>query len=449
MLNPDTVRADFPLLGRTVRGGKPLVYLDSGATAQKPQQVIDAESAFYAQTNAAVHRGAHQIAEEATEAYESSRTVVAEFVGADVDEIVWTKNATEALNLVAYGFLNASLAAAAAPGSPAAEVVSPEARTRYALVPGDEIVVSEAEHHANLVPWQQLAAKTGATLRWIGVTAEGRLDPETYSVIGDRTRVLAITHASNVTGAITDVAALVARARAVGAYVVLDACQTAAHMPVDLHALDVDFAAFSAHKMVGPTGVGALYGRRELLEDLPPFLTGGSMVEVVTMEATSFMPPPQRFEAGTQMVAQVVGFRAAVEYLRELGMEHVAAHEAAMTRLLLEGIASVPGVRVLGPQDAADRLAVVAFEVDGVHPHDVGQVLDNAGVAVRVGHHCAQPIHRRLGVHASARASAGVYTTVADVEAFIEGLHEVVRFFATPETPTMQASAVESGTGRV
>nr|WP_179443004.1 cysteine desulfurase [Nesterenkonia sandarakina] len=433
VLNPDTIRADFPLLGRTVRGGKPLVYLDSGATAQKPQQVIDAESGFYSQTNAAVHRGAHQIAEEATEAYETARETVAGFLGADTDEIVWTKNATEALNLVAYGFLNASLAAAAGPASPAFEAVSAQARSRFALTPGDEIVVSEAEHHANLVPWQQLAAKTGATLRWISVTAEGRLDPESFSVIGERTRVVAITHASNVTGAITDVPALVARARAVGAYVVLDACQTAAHMPVDFHGLDVDFAAFSAHKMVGPTGVGALYGRAELLQDLPPFLTGGSMVEVVTMESTSFMPPPQRFEAGTQMVAQVVGFRAAVEYLGALGMDQVAAHEQQMTELLLEGIASVPGVRVLGPPDATDRLAVVAFEVDGVHPHDVGQVLDDAGIAVRVGHHCAQPIHRRLGVHASARASAGVYTTAADVEAFIQGLHEVRRFFTPSE----------------
>ncbi|WP_369699541.1 SufS family cysteine desulfurase [Nesterenkonia sp. Act20] len=434
MFDPDTIRADFPLLGRTVRDGKPLVYLDSGATAQKPQQVIDAELAFYVQSNAAVHRGAHQLAEEATEAYELARAAVADFVGAAEDEIVWTKNATEALNLVAHGFLNASLAAGAGADGPAADAVSAAARDRYALRPGDEIVVSEAEHHANLVPWQQLAAKTGATLRWIGLTEEGRLDPETYSVIGPRTRILAITHASNVTGAITDVAQLVRRARDVGAYVVLDACQTAAHMPVDLHALGVDFAAFSAHKMVGPTGVGALFGRRELLEDLPPFLTGGSMVEVVTMESTSFMPPPQRFEAGTQMVAQVIGFRAAVEYLGALGMDQVAAHEAEMAQLMIDGIAGVPGVRLLGPQDSADRLAVVAFEVESVHPHDVGQVLDSLGVAVRVGHHCAQPIHRRLGVHASARASAGVYTTAGDVEAFIAGLHEVRRFFGLAES---------------
>ena len=445
MLYLDTVKADFPLLGRTVRGGKPLVYLDSGATAQKPQQVIDAELQFYSHTNAAVHRGAHQIAEEATEAYEAARAAVAEFVGAAEDEIVWTKNATEALNLVAYGFLNASLAAAATPGSAAAESVSAAARERYGLRPGDEIVVSEAEHHANLVPWQQLAARTGATLRWIGVTEDGRLDPETFAVINERTRVLAITHASNVTGAITDIPALVARARGVGAYVVLDACQTAAHMPLNLRELDVDFAAFSAHKMVGPTGIGALFGKRELLEDLPPFLTGGSMVEVVTMESTSFMPPPQRFEAGTQMVAQAVGFHAAVEYLRELGMDQVAAHEKRMTQLLLDGIATVPGIRVLGPQDTQNRLAVVAFEVDSVHPHDVGQVLDNAGVAVRVGHHCAQPIHRRLGVHASARASAGVYTTEADVAAFIAGLHEVRRFFAPPISARGESSMAVGG----
>ncbi|MBE1513451.1 cysteine desulfurase [Nesterenkonia halotolerans] len=444
MFDPDAIRADFPLLGRTVRDGKSLVYLDSGATAQKPQPVIDAELAFYTQSNAAVHRGAHQLAEEATEAYEFARTAVANFVGADEDEIVWTKNATEALNLIAHGFLNASLAASAkttGSGS-ASDVVSDAAQERYGLRAGDEIVVSEAEHHANLVPWQQLAAKTGATLRWIGLTDEGRLDPETYSVIGPRTRILAITHASNVTGAITDVPELVRRARAVGAYVVLDACQTAAHMPVDLHALDVDFAAFSAHKMVGPTGVGALFGKRELLEDLPPFLTGGSMVEVVTMESTSFMPPPQRFEAGTQMVAQVIGFRAAVEYLDALGMDQVAAHEAEMAQRMIDGIADVPGVRLLGPQDSADRLAVVAFEVESVHPHDVGQVLDSLGVAVRVGHHCAQPIHRRLGVHASARASAGVYTTAADVDAFIAGLHEVRRFFGLAESA---APAVRGG----
>ncbi|MFC7406931.1 SufS family cysteine desulfurase [Georgenia alba] len=412
------VRADFPILGRTVRGDRPLVYLDTAATSQKPRCVLEAEQEFYERTNAAVHRGAHQLAEEATEAYEAARAAVAAFVGAGTDEVVWTKNATEALNLVTYAISNASLGRG-----------GPDARERLALGPGDEIVVTEAEHHANLVPWQELAARTGATLRWIGVGDDGRLDPGTYGVVTERTRVLALTHASNVTGAVSPVEELVATAHDAGALVVLDACQSAAHLPLDLGALGVDFAAFSGHKMLGPTGVGVLYGRRDLLAAMPPVLTGGSMVEVVTMESTTYMPPPQRFEAGTQMVAQTVGLHAAVDYLAELGMDALAAHEAELTRLLLEGIASVPGVRVLGPTEPASRLAVVAFDVEGVHPHDVGQVLDDAGIAVRVGHHCAQPVHRRLGVHASARASAGVYTTAEEIEAFVEALGSVRPFF--------------------
>ncbi|WP_150462449.1 SufS family cysteine desulfurase [Nesterenkonia ebinurensis] len=411
------VAGDFPLLDRTVRGGKPLVYLDTGATSQKPAAVLEAERTFNLRHNAAVHRGAHQIAEEATEAYEAARDAVAQFVGADFGEIVWTKNATEGLNLVAYGFLNATLGRG---GGDAA---------RFRLAAGDEIVVTELEHHANLVPWQELAAKTGAVLRWIPVTAEGRLDLEKLDVITERTRVVAFTHASNVTGAITDVAPIVTRAREVGAYTVLDACQSAAHLPVNFGELGVDFAAFSGHKMLAPTGVGVLYGRRELLEALPPFLTGGSMVEIVTMESTTFMPPPQRFEAGTQMVAQTVGMHAAVDYLNGLGMANLAAHEDQLAKLLLEGIAELPGVQVLGPTETTDRLAVVAFDVPGVHPHDVGQVLDDQGIAVRVGHHCAQPVHRAFGVHASARASAGVYSGPEDIEAFIKGLHQVVKFF--------------------
>lgn len=411
------VRADFPLLERTVRGGRPLVYLDSGATSQKPECVIDAEQDFYIRRNAAVHRGAHQLAEEATEAFEAARDAVAAFVGVAADEIVWTKNATEGLNLVAYAMSNASLGRGGA------------AAQRFRLGPGDEIVVTEAEHHANLIPWQELCARTGATLRWIGLTDDGRLDLETLSVITPATKVVAFTHASNVTGAISPVAAVVAAARQVGALVVLDACQSAPHLPLDLRALDVDFAVFSAHKMLGPTGIGALYGRRDLLEAMPPFLTGGSMVEVVTMEATTYAPPPQRFEAGTQMVAQSVGFHAAVQYLDELGMAGLAAHEAELTAHLLGGIAQVEGVRVLGPTDPADRIAVVAFTVDGVHPHDVGQVLDHAGVAIRVGHHCAQPLHRRLGAQSSARASAGVYTTREDIDTFLTELAGVRPFF--------------------
>jgi len=412
------VRADFPLLARTLRDGRPLVYLDSGATSQKPDVVLDAEQDFYRERNAAVHRGAHQLAEEATEAFEQARDQVASFVGVDPGELVWTSNATAGLNLVAYAIGNAT----AGRGG--------EQARRFALAPGDELVVTEAEHHANLVPWQELAARTGAVLRWIGVDDDGRLRTDQLaSVVTARTRVLAFTHASNVTGAVTDVAPFVARAREVGALTVLDACQSVPHLPVDLHALGVDFAAFSGHKMLGPTGVGALYGRRELLEALPPVTTGGSMVEVVTMETTTYAPPPMRFEAGTQMVAQAVGMGAAAAYLAELGMDCVAAHEAVLTRALLDAVASVPHVRVLGPLDGRDRLATVSFVVDGVHAHDVGQVLDDAGVAVRVGHHCAQPIHRRFGVTATARASASVYTTVEEIEVFREALAGVRAFF--------------------
>lgn len=412
------VRADFPLLRRTVRGGGPLVYLDSAATSQKPDVVIDAELDFYTERNAAVHRGAHQLAEEATDAYEAARADVASLVGARPDEIVWTANATAAINLVAYAMSNAT----AGRGGAAAR--------RFALAPGDEIVVTEAEHHANLVPWQELAARTGATLRWIGVGDDGRLrTDELATVVTERTKVLAFAHVSNVTGAVADVPPFVARAREVGALTVLDACQSVPHLPVDLGALGVDFAAFSGHKMYGPTGVGALYGRRELLEAMPPFLTGGSMVEVVTMESTTFAPPPQRFEAGSMMVAQAVGAGAAARYLRELGMAAVAEHEGEMARLLLDAVAAVPGVRLVGPPDARDRVAVVSFVVDGVHAHDVGQVLDDAGVAVRVGHHCAQPLHRRFGVAATSRASAGVYTTAEEVAAFGAALATVRPFF--------------------
>jgi len=412
------VRADFPLLNRTVRGGRPLVYLDSAATAQKPDVVIDAELDFYTRHNAAVHRGAHQLAEEATSAFEQAREDVASFVGADPDEFVWTSNATAAINLVAYAMGNASLGRGGA------------AARRFALVPGDEIVVTEAEHHANLVPWQELCARTGATLRWIGIEDDGRLRlDELATVVGERTKVIAVSHASNVTGAVTDVARVVARAREVGALVLLDACQSVPHLPVDLHDLGVDFAALSGHKMLGPTGVGALYGRRALLEAMPPVTTGGSMVEVVTMETTTYAAPPQRFEAGTQMVAQAVGMGAAARYLAELGMAAVAEHEATIGAALLDAVVAVPGVRVIGPTDTRDRLAVVAFTVEGVHPHDVGQVLDDQGIAVRVGHHCAQPLHRRLGVPSSTRASASVYTTLDEVAMFGAALATVRPFF--------------------
>ena len=411
------VRGDFPLLERTVNGRR-LAYLDSGATAQKPTCVIDAEQDFLTRSNAAVHRGAHSLAVEATDAFEAGRTAVAGFVGAGESEIVWTKNATESLNLVAYGIANAS----AGLGGAEAE--------RFRVGPGDSIVVTEMEHHANLVPWQQLALRTGARLRWLPLTDDGSLDlTDLAEVVDETTRVLAFTHVSNVLGTVNDVRRLVARAREVGALTVLDACQSAAHLPLDLHSLGVDFAAFSGHKMLGPTGIGVLYGCSELLDALPPVLTGGSMITTVTMEESGFLPAPQRFEAGTQPVAQIVGLAAAVEYLTEIGMGTVAAHERAIGEALLEGIAAVPGIRVLGPHDPAARIGAVAFDVEGVHAHDVGQFLDAQGVTARVGHHCAQPLHRRYGLTATTRASAAVYTDFDDVDQFLEALRGVRPFF--------------------
>lgn len=411
------VRADFPLLERTVRDGRPLVYLDSGATSQKPQCVLDAEQDFYERRNAAVHRGAHAIAEEATEAYEQARAAVAGFVGVGPGEIVWTKNATEGLNLVAYAMSNASLGR----GGAAAE--------RFRLGPGDEIVVTEAEHHANLVPWQELCARTGATLRWLGLTDDGRIDLDTLGVIGERTRVVAFTHASNVTGAISPVAAIVGAARAVGALVVLDACQSVPHLPVDLRALDVDFAAFSGHKMLGPTGVGALYGRRELLEAMPPFLTGGSMVEVVTMTETTYMPPPQRFEAGTQPIGPAIGLAAAVRYLDGVGTERIHAHERMLAERMRAGLVEIPGIRLLGDAAGVERVGLWSFDVEGVHAHDAGQFLDARGIAVRVGHHCAAPLHARFGVTASVRASTALYNTPDDVDALLDAVSGIRPYF--------------------
>jgi cysteine desulfurase/selenocysteine lyase len=408
-IDVDRLRSDFPILGRTVREGKPLVYLDSGATSQRPLQVLDAERDFLLTCNAAVHRGAHQLAEEATDAYESARERIAAFLGAVADEVVFTKNATEALNLVAF-----TLGDPRFPGGP--------------VGPGDEIVVTELEHHANLVPWQELCRRTGATLRWYGVTDEGRLDLDSLE-LGERTRVVAFAHQSNVLGTVLPVAELVARARAVGALVVLDACQSVPHMPVDLHALDVDFAAFSGHKMLGPTGVGVLYGRAELLGAMPPFLTGGSMIETVEMAASTYAPAPQRFEAGVPMASQVVGLGAAVDYLSALGMDAVAAHEHELTVAALDQLSALAGVRIVGPADGTDRGGAVAFVVDGVHAHDVGQVLDDEGVAVRVGHHCAWPLHKRMGVAASVRASFAVYNTLAEVDALVAAVQQAQRFF--------------------
>ncbi|MFF0813836.1 cysteine desulfurase [Rhodococcus sp. NPDC003318] len=410
VLDVTGIRRDFPILSRTVRDGKPLVYLDSGATSQRPVQVLDAEREFLTTANAAVHRGAHQLAEEATDAYEGARAAIARFVGAHPDELAFTKNATEALNLVTY-------------------VLGDDRFDRH-LGPGDEIVITELEHHANLVPWQELARRTGATLRWYGVTDDGRIDLESLELT-DAVKVVSFTHQSNVTGAVAPVEELVRRARSVGALVVLDACQSVPHMPVDFHALDVDYAAFSGHKMLGPSGVGVLYGKRELLAAMPPFITGGSMIETVTMEATTYAAPPQRFEAGVPMTSQVVGLGAAVNYLEAIGMDAVAAHEHELTALALDLLGAIPGVRIVGPTTAENRGGAVSFVVDGIHAHDLGQILDDEGIAIRVGHHCAWPLHRKFGVAATARASFAVYNTADEVRALAAGIRRAQEFFGT------------------
>ncbi|WP_067854830.1 cysteine desulfurase [Nocardia shimofusensis] len=402
------IRADFPILSRTVRDGKPLVYLDSGATSQRPLSVLDAEREFLTERNSAVHRGAHQLAEEATDAYEGARADIARFVGVDAGEVVFTKNATESLNLVTYSFA--------------------DDRFPYHLGPGDEIVITELEHHANLVPWQELARRTGATLKWYGVTDDGRIDLASLELT-PATKVVAFTHQSNVTGAVSPVEELVRRAKAVGALTVLDACQSVPHMPVDFRALDVDFAAFSGHKMLGPSGVGVLYGRRALLEQTPPFITGGSMIETVTMEYSTYAPPPQRFEAGVPMTSQVVGLGAAVRYLEAIGMDAVAAHEHALTGAALEGLGAVEGVRIVGPTENIERGGAVSFVVDGIHAHDVGQILDDEGVAIRVGHHCAWPLMRRMGVPATARASFAVYNTLDEIDLLVAAVRKAQKFF--------------------
>jgi cysteine desulfurase/selenocysteine lyase len=403
------VRADFPILKRVMRGGNQLAYLDSGATSQRPLQVLDAEREFLLTSNGAVHRGAHQLMEESTDAYEQGRADIAEFVGADPDELVFVKNATEGLNLLAY--------------------VLGDNRFDRAVGPGDVIVTTEVEHHANLIPWQELARRTGATLKWFAADSEGRIDIDSLE-LGPDVKIVAFSHHSNVTGAIAPVTTLVERAQAVGALTVLDACQSVPHQPVDFHGLGVDYAAFSGHKMLGPNGIGVLYGRRELLDAMPPFITGGSMIETVTMEQTTYAPAPQRFEAGTPMTSQVVGLAAAARYLREIGMDAVEAHEAELVAAALEGLATVPGVRIVGPTSLIGRGSPVSFVVDGVHAHDVGQVLDDDGVAVRVGHHCAWPLHRRFGIAATARASFALYNTHEEVDRLVAGVRRAVEFFS-------------------
>lgn len=411
------IRNDFPILNREVNG-RPLVYLDSGATSQNPLSVIEAEQEYYEQRNAAVHRGAHSLAVEATDVYEAARETVAGFIGARTNELVWTSNATEAINLITYAFSNAT----AGRGGEEAEP--------FVLKQGDEIVVTEMEHHANLIPWQELAFRTGATLNYVPVDDDGALQLErANTVITPQTKILAFTHASNVLGTINSVETLVAMAREVGAFVVLDACQSVPHLPVDVKALDVDFAVFSGHKMLAPTGIGALYGKAELLNSMPPFLTGGSMITTVTMEHAAYLPSPTRFEAGTQRISQAVALAAAVNYLQETGMERIHAWEVELGQRLVRGLEQIEGIRVLGPAAGSERIGLAAFDVDGVHAHDVGQFLDDKGIAVRVGHHCAQPLHRRLGLVATTRASTYLYNTTDDVDAFLEAVTGVRPFF--------------------
>lgn len=416
-----SIREEFPILDQQIHG-HPLVYLDSAATSQKPQCVIDAEAEFYRTINAGVHRGAHELAARSTMAFEEARAKMARLVGANAaggeEEVVVTSGATAGLNLLATAFGNASLGRGGA------------AAKRFALKPGDEIVVSKAEHHSVLLPFQELAARTGASLKWFDLDDEGRIRSDSADeVITERTKIVAVTHVGNTTGAITDIAPIIRRAHEVGAVFILDSCQSVPHLKVDFHALDVDFAAWSAHKMYGPTGVGFLYGKRDMLEALPPANFGGSMVELAWMDQEArYMEPPARFEAGTQPVAQVVAAGVAADWLMAIGMENLEAHERTITDELL-ALGDIEGVRILGPRSNERRIGTIAFEVEGVHPHDVGQFIDAQGIAIRVGHHCAQPVHRHFGVYASNRASSGIYNAVEDAQALIETVKQVRPFF--------------------
>ena len=406
------VRKDFPIFERTIRDGKRLVYLDSGATSQKPWAVINAESDFYAKHNAAVHRGAHQLAEEATDAYEGARAIVAEFLGAQDNEIIFTKSATESINAVAYAMGNSE------PGN------------RFALTASDSIVVTEMEHHANLIPWQQLAKRTGAQINWFKVTQDSRLDLSNIDqLITANTKVVAVTHQSNVLGTINPLDAIVKRAHEVGAVVVLDACQSVPHMRVNVVELDVDFLAFSGHKSVGPTGVGILWGKSELLSELPPFLTGGSMVTSVTMESATWAEAPQKFEAGVPNMAQAVGLGAALNYLSNIGMDAIAEHERFLTGYALDKLLQIPGLRIVGPQNNVDRGAALSFTIKDIHPHDVGQYVDSQGIAVRTGHHCAWPLTKIMNVPATTRASFYLYNDEQDVDALVEALLGAQKYF--------------------
>jgi cysteine desulfurase / selenocysteine lyase len=407
----EVIRADFPILSRQLADGFPLVYLDSANTSQKPQVVIDAMVDHLERHNANVARAMHQLGAESSAAFEEARDKVAAFIGAPSrDEVIFTKNASEALNLVAN-----TLAWARGP---------------LEIVEGDEVVITEMEHHSNIVPWQLLTERKGATLRWFGITDDGRLDLANIDeLITERTKVVSLTWVSNMLGTVNPVAEIARRAHEVGAVVVVDASQAAPQMPVDVVAADVDFLAFTAHKVTGPTGIGVLWGKRELLEQLPPFLGGGEMIATVKMERSTYADIPHKFEAGTPPIVEAVGLGAAIDYLTSVGMDNVKAHEEAVTGYALEGLSTVKGLTVLGPQTAQNRGGAIAFEIDGIHPHDVSQVLDSRGIAVRAGHHCAKPAHKRFGVQSSTRASSYLYTTPAEIDALIEGLEYTKKYF--------------------
>jgi len=410
-LDVETIRKDFPILSRLVHGDKPLVYLDNAATSQKPRQVIDTIVEYYEKHNANVHRGIHALAEEATALYENARDKMAKFIGAPSrDEVVFTKNTSESINLVAR--------------------VLGDAGPGYRVGPGDEIVITEMEHHSNIVPWQMLAERTGATLKWFRITDEGRLDLSTLdSVVTERTKIVSMVHVSNLLGTINPVEPVIKRAHEVGALVLIDASQSAPHLPLDVTSLGADFVAVTCHKMLGPTGIGVLWGRLPLLQELPPFLGGGEMIELVTMERSTFAAPPHKFEAGTPPIAEAAGLSAAIDYLTAVGMPAIAAHEHELTEYVLGRLAEVDGVRIIGPNTAVDRVAEVSFSVEGIHPHDVGQVLDELGIAVRVGHHCARPAVVRYGIPATTRASFYLYNTPAEVDALVAGLAQVKKVF--------------------
>jgi cysteine desulfurase/selenocysteine lyase len=415
-LDVELVRKDFPILAREVHG-VPLVYLDSANSAQKPQVVIDAEADFYANHYANVARAVHTLGSEATTAYEGARDTVAAFLNAPSrEEIIFTRNITEALNLLAYSFSNATT-------FPGAE--------RFRLVPGDEIVVTEMEHHSNIVPWQQLAERTGATFRWIPLDDDGRLvESAIDEVITERTKIVSFVYQSNALGTINPVQRIVARAKAVGAISIVDAAQAAPHLPLDVQALGADFVAFTGHKLYGPSGVGVLWGRYDLLAALPPFLGGGEMIETVAMTGSTFAAPPHRFEAGTPMIAQAVALGTAVDYVTALGMDSIRAHEQALTAYALDAVQSIDDLRIIGPATPVDRGATISFTLKGIHPHDIAQLLDERGIAVRAGHHCARPVCVRYGITATTRASFGIYTTTDEIDALVRGLEKVQEVFA-------------------